>query len=116
MILKAEFQTRLATLEPAVEALTRQMDGGAAMSAPADISDTKLVLTRTALSAVAAMTAEMASGVDLNDGLRRPAPVQAGLDLGDLDELTKVMIPLPSGSADLVVRGEDLATAITDLG
>ena len=41
------FQTRLATLEPAVEALTRQMDGGAAMSAPADISDTKLVLTRT---------------------------------------------------------------------
>ena len=55
--LKAEFQTRLASLEPAVEALTRQMDGGAGMSAAADASHMKLVLTRTALSAVAAMTA-----------------------------------------------------------
>ena len=43
--LKAEFQTRLASLEPAVEALTRQMDGGAGMSAAADVSDTKLKLT-----------------------------------------------------------------------
>ena len=108
--LKAEFQTRLATLEPAVEALTRQMDGGAVMSAPADISDTKLVLTRTALSAVAAMTAEMASGGRPERWLETLQPLsKAGLDLGDLDELTKVMTPLPSGSADLVVRGEDLA-------
>ncbi len=108
--LKAEFQTRLATLEPAVEALTQQMDGGAVMSAPADISDTKLVLTRTALSAVAAMTAEMASGGRPERWLETLQPLsKAGLDLGDLDELTKVMIPLPSGSADLVVRGEDLA-------
>ena len=108
--LKAEFQTRLATLEPAVEALTRQMDGGAVMSAPADISDTKLVLTRTALSAVAAMTAEMALGGRPERWLETLQPLsKAGLDLGDLDELTKVMTPLPSGSADLVVRGEDLA-------
>ena len=108
--LKAEFQTRLATLEPAVEALTRQMDGGAVMSAPADISDTKLVLTRTALSAIAAMTAEMASGGRPERWLETLQPLsKAGLDLGDLDELTKVMTPLPSGSADLVVRGEDLA-------
>ena len=108
--LKAEFQTRLATLEPAVEALTQQMDGGAVMSAPADISDTKLVLTRTALSAVAAMTAEMASGGRPERWLETLQPLsKAGLDLGDLDELTKVMTPLPSGSADLVVRGEDLA-------
>ena len=113
--LKAEFQTRLASLEPAVEALTRQMDGGAGMSAAADVSDTKLVLTRTALSAVAAMTAEMASGGRPERWLE---PLQslskAGLDLGDLDELTKVMTPPPPDISDLVTQGEGLAKQLRD--
>ena len=113
--LKAEFQTRLASLEPAVEALTRQMDGGAGMSAAADASHMKLVLTRTALSAVAAMTAEMASGGRPERWLE---PLQslskAGLDLGDLDELTKVMTPPPPDISDLVTQGEGLAKQLRD--
>ena len=90
--------------------LKQQKDGRASMSVVAGASDTKLVLTRTALSAVAAMTAEMASGGRPERWLSTLQSLsKAGLDLGDLDRLAAVMTPPPPTMSDLLIKGGVLA-------
>lgn len=113
--LRAELQERLSTLETGVDVLTQQIDGSAGMSVIDGAGDTKLVLIRTALSAVTAMTAEMASGGRPERWLETLQSLSStGLDLGDLDHLAEVMSPPPPTISDLLAQGSGLVRQIRD--